>query len=231
MKYYKFILLIVLVILGFTASYAAAEDGIYQDKQGVYIKFDSIELQQAAQEITDKTGIVFTLGYGIRKKSLTTNIQAGDWKTAISKLFTDYTRVEVWNEDLANSRIWILKENSGSPPILTSKPRSARKPNIISKNRTRSRSYNKKTDPPEVITNKTISTLPPHILMDPGVLKYLKSVGISLPEHMRRNYDNMINDLEDIEVPISPAVWKTPEFQSYLRYLESIGIELPPKQG
>jgi len=43
MKHYKFILLIVLVTLWFTASYAVAEDGIYQDKQGVYIKFDSIE--------------------------------------------------------------------------------------------------------------------------------------------------------------------------------------------
>ncbi len=231
MKHYIVFSLITLVTLGFSTSYAVAGDGIYQDKNGIHIKFDSIELQQAAQEITDKTGIIFTLGYGIRNKNLTADIQADDWKTAITRLFTDYTRVEVWSDDLVNSRIWILQENSGSPPVLISKPRSARKPNIVSENRTPSRSYNKRTDPPDVITNKTISTLPPHILMDPGVLKYLKSVDISLPEYMRRNYENMIKDLEDIEVPISPAVWKTPEFQSYLRYLESIGVELPPKQS
>ncbi len=217
--------------LGSLASQAIADSEILQDKQGVHIKFESLELQQAVQEITDKTGIIFTLGNDIRSKRVTVDIRASDWKTAIAQLFTDFNRVEVWTDDLVNSRIWVLHENSGEPPTVISRSSSTREPTVATQNRTPSWSHNKKTDPPEVITNKTVSTLPPHILMDPGVLKYLQSVGISLPEHMRRNYENMLKDLEEIEIPISSAVWADPKFQTYLRYLESIGIALPPKQG
>lgn len=231
MKYFLTFLIIGLMTLGTLASQAIADGQVLHDKQGVHIKFDSIELQQAAQKITDKTGIIFTLGDGIRSRNVTVDIRASDWKTAIAELLTDFNRVEVWTDDLVNSRIWVLQENSGGPPIIISKPRSTRKPTVATQNRTPSWSRNRKTDPPEVVTNKTISTLPPHILMDPGVLKYLQSVGISLPENMRRNYENMLKDLEEIEIPISPTVWKTPQFQTYLRYLESIGIPLPPEQG
>lgn len=216
---------------GALASQAIAENEILQDKQGVLIKFDSLELQEVVQEITDKTGIIFTLGDDIRNRNVTVDIQARDWKTAIDILFTDFNRVEVWTDDLVNSRIWVLQENSGSPPTIVSRSRPTRKPTVATQNRTTSWSRNKITDPPEVVTNKTVSTLPPHILMDPGVLKYLQSVGISLPEYMRRNYANMLKDLEEIEIPISQAVWDSPEFRSYLKYLESIGIPLPPEHG
>lgn len=231
MKNFLTFLIISLMTSGALASQAIADSEIRQDKQGVHIKFDSLELQEVAQEITDKTGIIFTLGNDIRNRYVTVNIRARDWKTAIDKLFTDFNRVEVWTDDLVNSRIWILQENSGGPPTIVSRSRPTRKPVAARQNRTTSWSPNKKTDPPEVITNKTVSTLPPHILMDPGVLKYLQSVGISLPENMRRNYENMLKDLEEIEIPISQAVWKSPQFQTYLKYLESIGIALPPKQS
>lgn len=72
--------------------------------------------------------------------------------------------------------------------------------------------------------NITLSSLPPHILLEPGVLSYLQSKGLELPQEIKAMYGPVMEELPPV-MPISPHVLNNPIF---LNYLESVGIE-PPK--
>lgn len=80
---------------------------------------------------------------------------------------------------------------------------------------------------PKSVSQKTMSILPPHILFDPGLLLYLKSVGIQLPIEFQMQFEPVLEGLPE-DHPISQMVLKDPLFKQFIEYLDSVGIE-PPK--
>jgi len=188
---------------------------------GISLNFHDFRLGDILQNIANETGIQFHTSPAMEDILVNTNITASDWPTALRHLLSDYSRVEVWTGDLDTSHVWLMKSTeykptakSGTPGIKVQGNHAKREPRI-------------NVARPAVDPGSITSILPPHLLFDPGVIKYLQSAGISLPEDMKPLYEPMMRGLPE-EMPISPSVLYSQEFKNLVDYLKSLGID-PPK--
>ena len=203
---------------------------VYKSKtepEGISLQFEDLTLLDVLKNIQDETGILFSVDPSLETVPFSARIQADDWETAVRKLLKGFSRVEVWTDDLATSRIWLL---SGGRHVdeeaQTARAPRQKRARVQRQSRLRSAPTPPPTAVPEAVANfkMRIENLPPHILFEPGVLTFFKSKGIALPENVKRMFGPNLEGLP-ANMPISPHILNDPTFKGFL---QSQGIQ-PPK--
>ncbi|KMP10522.1 hypothetical protein UZ36_07345 [Candidatus Nitromaritima sp. SCGC AAA799-C22] len=196
-------------------------------KSGISLEFRNMSLYEVIDHIATETGIQFRVSPKIGDLQVNASIRGNNWQKAVSKLIAPYSRVEAWTDNLETTRIWL---HESTPYLETEKPkvkRVAYRPSQPAMVPTPV-SIPPVNVAPSVNPNAapvSLSSLPPHILLEPGVLSYLQSKGVELPQEIKAMYGPMLEGLPP-NMPISPHVLNDPMF---LTYLQSAGIE--PPQG
>lgn len=80
---------------------------IHADDQKIQILATDYPLGQLLETIYERTGVQFNFPESLNFVPVSIRIQASDWKSAIIKLFQDNSRLELWGENLASSKIWL----------------------------------------------------------------------------------------------------------------------------
>lgn len=204
---------------------------VYKSKtepNGISIQFEDLTLLDVLQNIQEETGILFSVDPSLETVPFSARIQADNWETAIRQLLKEFSRVEVWTDDLATSRVWLLSggwhvEAASLKNANTQTARPAQKP--VSRQQPRFRSAPAPAPVPAPVANfkMRVEDLPPHILFEPGVLTFLKSKGIALPDNVKSMFGPNLEGLP-ANMPISPHILNDPTFKGFL---QSQGIQAP----
>jgi hypothetical protein len=72
---------------------------------GISLRFENLALISVLQNIQEETGILFYIDPSMEIIPFSTTIQADDWEAAARQLLKEFSRVEVWIDNLQTSRI------------------------------------------------------------------------------------------------------------------------------
>ncbi len=198
---------------------------VYKSKtepEGISLQFEDLTLLDVLRNIQDETGILFSVDPSLETVPFSARIQADNWETAIRELLKGFSRVEVWTDNLATSRVWLL---SGGRNVEA----AAQVAKVNTPRRTRSavqpQPRFRSAPVPAPVANFKMNTedLPPHILFEPGVLTFFKSKGIALPDNVKSMFGPNLEGLP-ANMPISPHILNDPTFKGFL---QSQGIQAP----
>jgi len=192
--------------------------------QGIRIQVKDRLLHDVLQRIQNTTGIRFDLHPNVLNVKVTANVFASDWKSAVRELLADFSKIGLWGDSLRSSKVRILQSGNPAPaaevrvtqaPVarakVQSKPVPVSYPEVI---------RGPVTEPPSI--EVTLDMLSPHALMEPGLLNYLESAGVEVPEEMKLMYGSTTGSAD---IPPSPHVFYAYPMLSL--FLESRGIEPP----
>jgi hypothetical protein len=107
--------------------------GIDSSGTGVRIDVENQPLTDVLMEISRQTGIRFKVASSLTNQTLTTSIQAPDWKTGIETLLEEISTVTLWENNSRMSEIVLLGNNDGSE-VFSSKSDSSVNSSINSQN-------------------------------------------------------------------------------------------------
>lgn len=217
----------------------AKSAGITQDQSGVSLAFQGKTLKQALDTIKDKTGIQFKISDTLSQKTVPNDVKAENWKAAVQKLLQNYNKVEMWQEDLTKSQVWIMREleidgvvASKTPPAKPAAKSMSQDMRGKAPKDNKPRTVKIPENPiaemiqgPEPERTVTVMDLDPMILLAPGVAGRLAAKGVILPADVQAAYDMMQRDgraQPDGEIP--DQVLYNRKFQSFAG---TIGINLP----
>lgn len=192
------------------------------EPDGISLQFEDLTLLDVLRNIQDETGILFSIDPSLETVPFSARIQADNWEAAIRELLKGFSRVEVWTDNLATSRVWLL---SGERNVVA----AAQVAKVSHPRRTRSavqrQSRFRSAPVPAPVANfkMSIEDLPPHILFEPGVLTFFKSKGIALPANVKSMFGPNLEGLP-ANMPISPHILNDPTFKGFL---QSQGIPAP----
>ncbi len=228
-----------------TESQPTSQSVINSSSKGIQLRFQDFPLGELLQNIQHETGIQFNLAPQMASVPISVSIEAKNWEGAIRKLVSNYSRVEVWTNKPQTSHVWLMEstpynQSSSDLHLIASRPRPVQQSTAVVKvEPAPARKSRTKTNPPRIKFKQakpqarisgsqskvSLESLPPHILLEPGVLTYLKSKGVNLPNKIKAMYGSNLEGLPR-NVPISPHVLSD---QNFLSYLESANIQ--PPQG
>ena len=83
--------------------------------KGISLRFENLSLISVLQNIQEETGIMFSIDPSMETLPFSANIQADDWKAAARQLLKEFSRVEVWTDNLQTSRIWVISGQGSEP--------------------------------------------------------------------------------------------------------------------
>ena len=89
-------------------SQPAPSSTIEEDKGSISIQFRDFKLEAVMQSLDNETGIEFKIPAYMASELVTVNVKADNWKTAVRKIFSDYSHVKVWTDKPENSRVWLM---------------------------------------------------------------------------------------------------------------------------
>ncbi len=206
---------------------------VYKSKiepRGISLQFEDLTLLDVLRNIQDETGILFSVDPSLETVPFSARIQANDWEAAVRELLKGFSRVEVWTDNLATSRIWLLSGGRNVEAAQNIQPQAnrqtARQTRRASKPQPRQSKPKFRVAPapkPTASSNIRIEDLPPHILFEPGVLTFFKSKGIQLPDNVKNMFGPNLEGLP-ANMPISPHILNDPTFK---QFLGSQGIQTP----
>lgn len=194
--------------------------------KSVSLRFENLSLISVLQNIQDETGILFSIDPSIETQPFSATIQADNWEAAVRELLKGFSRVEVWTDNLETSRVWLLSGNGFQPEDFK---RNAdirlSKPAPIKQTKQKPRAHTAPALVPARVANFKMKTedLPPHILFEPGVLTFLKSKGLTLPQNVKNMFGPNLEGLP-ANMPISPHILNDTIFKAFLK---SRGIQAP----
>ena len=61
------------------------------------------------QNIQEETGISFSTDPEMETVPFSATVQAENWKAAVKLLLKDFSRIEVWTDNLNTSRVWLYQ--------------------------------------------------------------------------------------------------------------------------
>jgi hypothetical protein len=193
---------------------------------GISLQFADLTLLDVIRNIQEETGILFSIDPSIETVPFNASIQADNWEEAVRELLKGFSRVEVWTSNLETSRVWIVSggrdESKTKEPDIRLK-RQAR-PVPVPSRLPQVKLHPAPVPPQTASSTIRIEDLPPHILFEPGVLIFLKSKGIPLPENVKKMFGANLEGLPK-NIPVSSHTLKDPTFTGFLK---SKGIQ-PPK--
>ena len=197
---------------------------VYKSKtepNGISLQFEDLTLLDVLRNIQDETGILFSIDPSLETVPFSARIQADNWEAAIRELLKGFSRVEVWTDNLATSRVWLLSGGRHVEAAQTAKVNTPQRTRSAVQRQPRFRS----APAPAPVANfkMHIEDLPPHILFEPGVLTFFKSKGIALPENVKSMFGPNLEGLP-ANMPISPHILNDPTFKGFL---QGHGIQAP----
>ena len=193
---------------------------------GISLQFEDLTLLDVLTNIQDETGILFSIDPSLETVPFSARIQADNWEAAIRDLLKGFSRVEVWTDNLATSRIWLLSggRNVEAAQNIAANRQTPQRTRRASPPRQKQQRF--RTAPkPAPVASSQIKTedLPPHILFEPGVLTFFKSKGIALPDNVKSMFGLNLEGLP-ANMPISPHILNDPTFK---QFLDSKGVQVP----
>ena len=195
---------------------------------GISLQFEDLTLLDVLRNVQDETGILFSIDPSLETVPFSARIQADNWEAAIKDLLKGFSRVEVWTDNLATSRVWLLSggrnveaANNISLAANRQTPRQTRRASPPQPQKPRFR----KAPTPSPVANfkMRIEDLPPHILFEPGVLTFFKAKGIALPDNVKSMFGPNLEGLP-ANMPISRHILNDPTFKGFL---QGQGIQPP----
>ncbi|MFQ5716857.1 MAG: hypothetical protein ACE5GQ_07105 [Nitrospinales bacterium] len=197
--------------------------GIRLSPDGVRVNVKNKPLRETLQRFQSLTGIRFALHRDVLNDRITANFLAPDWKTAVTRLLENFSVVGFGDDGLP-SRVWVMRSRGDAlipaQPVQTVRRESPRPRTQVQKG-PYPRVIRNPATVPDRPAEMTLSMLSPRLLMEPGLLNYLESAGVEVPEEMKRMYG--MGDLPP-DMPLSPHVWYDPMLTMFL---QSRGIEPP----
>lgn len=178
----------------------------------VQIRYRNMPLSSVLQNISDETGVVFQVSKTLLNKEVNADVSSKSWESAISKLLTKYSRLEVWTDQTDSSRVWLFEKGEGKPE---GKKRSKQK------KETRRQEHVVGKNPPAPVPvpmaqtfGGSVENLPPHIIMEPTVIDYLEKAGVAIPESVRRMIPPLPKGIKLGKIP--PYILNDPKFMGFL---------------
>ncbi len=198
------------------------------EPEGISLQFEDLTLLDVLRNVQDETGILFSIDPSLETVPFSARIQADNWEAAIRDLLKGFSRVEVWTDNLATSRIWLLSggRNVEVAQNIAANRQTTRQTKRVSPPQRRQPKPRFRSAPaPAPVASSQIKTedLPPHILFEPGVLTYFKSKGIALPNKVKSMFGPNLEGLP-ANMPISPHILNDPTFK---QFLDSKGVQVP----
>lgn len=89
-------------------AFAAPGVNITEKSGSVRIHAEATSLGEVLREIGKTTGIRFYVSPETRNQTITNEVEAPDWKTALARLLDAYNRLELWEKTLEGSEVHIL---------------------------------------------------------------------------------------------------------------------------
>jgi hypothetical protein len=83
--------------------------------KGISLRFENLSLISVLQNIQEETGILFYIDPSMETIPLSATIQADDWEAAARQLLKEFSRVEVWTDNLQTSRVWVMSGQGSQP--------------------------------------------------------------------------------------------------------------------
>ena len=78
-------------------------------KKSIRLRFENLSLINVLQNIQEETGISFSTDPEIETIPFSATVQAENWETAVKLLLKDFSRIEVWTDNLNTSRVWLYQ--------------------------------------------------------------------------------------------------------------------------
>ena len=77
--------------------------------KSISLRFENLSLINVLQNIQEETGISFSTDPEIETIPFSATVQAENWETAVKLLLKDFSRIEVWTDNLNTSRVWLYQ--------------------------------------------------------------------------------------------------------------------------
>ncbi len=204
-------------------------------------------LSKVLQAIGEQSGIDFSLREELNETPVTVEIEAADWKALVKKLLRDFSKVELWNEKIAGSRIRItgigqyVPGTAPSPSKAVSGDASGQsqaKLDLSGKSKRKKR-WVRPPPPPkpeEIYPDHPLAKLPTHIFMESAVMDYLLKSKVDIPPEFKKKYgldvygdgdgEEEVAEIPRKIYPIPPHIYDDPAFQEYL---DAVNLPKPPQ--
>ena len=78
-------------------------------KKSISLRFENLSLINVLQNIQEETGISFSTDPEIETLPFSATVQAENWEAAVKLLLKDFSRIEVWTDNLNTSRVWLYQ--------------------------------------------------------------------------------------------------------------------------
>jgi hypothetical protein len=117
---------------------------------------------------------LFSIDPSMKTISFSATIKADDWEATARQFLKEFSRVEVWTDNLQTSRVWVMSSQGSQSDDRNVDIRLSLGPNTKCAEKT-SLLCN-------TCTNSSIEDLLPHIRNDPTFIGSLQSIGILVPQ-------------------------------------------------
>jgi len=243
----KLKILLSLCVIGFVLAPPlwASDFELTQQPDGIHFKSANQPLAAVLQSISAKSGISFYTRDELSATPITANLQAPDWKTLVSELLKDFSKLEMWNEKISGSTIRIVGLGDYIPaaPVANAVPKAVMTPSQPEKIRpeipARPRGKFKRPEPPkrarEILPTHPLAKLPSHVFMEPAITNYLLENKVDIPPEYKKEYGLSDGQEEDgresfmrnrESYPIPNEIYNDPAFDEYLK---AVGLPKPPQ--
>ena len=77
--------------------------------KSISLRFENLSLINVLQNIQEETGISFSTAPEMETIPYSATVKAENWETAVKLLLKDFSRIEVWTDNLNTSRVWLYQ--------------------------------------------------------------------------------------------------------------------------
>ena len=77
--------------------------------KSISLRFENLSLINVLQNIQEETGISFSTDPEMETVPFSATVQAENWEAAVKLLLKDFSRIEVWTDNLNTSRVWLYQ--------------------------------------------------------------------------------------------------------------------------
>ena len=77
--------------------------------KSISLRFENLSLINVLQNIQEETGISFSTDPEMETVPFSATVQAENWEVTIKLLLRDFSRIEVWTDNLKTSRVWLYQ--------------------------------------------------------------------------------------------------------------------------
>ena len=92
-----------------TTSYPNTSYKTEAANKSISLRFENLSLINVLQNIQEETGISFSTDPEMETIPFSATVKAENWEKAVKLLLKDFSRIEVWTDNLNTSRVWLYQ--------------------------------------------------------------------------------------------------------------------------